>query len=151
MSEELPHELLLSIGRILDIKESPETDPLDAIGGQFNVVDIINHSFPDGAYAFKVTRAKSPMPPRFFLEESLGQLDAIQAQLAQDEQDLREEIARLQDELRLQQGHGRIQLIQEMISVCPDALILCTALMNSYLCVGPFGSDVSHPGKGYRV
>jgi hypothetical protein len=52
------------------------------------------------------------------LEESLGQLDAVQGQLAQDEQDLREEIVRLQDELRLQQGHGRIQLIQEMISVC---------------------------------
>ncbi len=86
-----------------------------------------------------------------FLEESLGQLDAIQAQLARDEQDLREEIARLQDELRLQQGHGRIQLIQEMISVCPDALILCTILMNCYLCAGPFGSNVSHPGKGYRV
>jgi hypothetical protein len=86
-----------------------------------------------------------------FLEESLGQLDAVQAQLAQDEQDLREEIARLQDELRLQQGHGRIQLIQEMISVCPDALILCTTLMDPCPCVGPFGSDVSHPGKGYRV
>jgi predicted nuclease with TOPRIM domain len=85
------------------------------------------------------------------LEQSLGQLDAVQAQLAQDEQDLREEIAQLQDELRLQQGHGRIQLIQEMISVCPDALILCTTLMNHYLCVGPFGSDVSHPGEGYRV
>lgn len=58
-----------------------------------------------------------------FLEESLGQLDAVQAQLAQDEQDLREEIARLQDELRLQQGHGRIQLIQEMISVRLDAFV----------------------------
>jgi hypothetical protein len=86
-----------------------------------------------------------------FLEESLGQLNAVQAQLAQDEQDLRDEIARLQDELRLQQGHGRIQLIQEMISVCSDALTLRTTLMNPYLCAGPFGSDVSHPGKGYRV
>jgi hypothetical protein len=86
-----------------------------------------------------------------FLEQSLGQLDAVQAQLAQDEQDLREEIARLQDELRLQQGHGRIQLIQEMISVCPGVLILCTTPTNPYLCAGPFGPDVSHPGKGYRV
>lgn len=86
-----------------------------------------------------------------FLEESLGQLDAVQAQLSQDEQDLREEISRLQDELRLQQGHGRIQLIQEMISVCPDTLILCTTLINPSMCVGPFGSDVSNPGKGYRV
>jgi len=64
-----------------------------------------------------------------FLEQSLGQLDAFRAQLAQDEQDLREEIARLQDDLRLQQGHGRIQLIQEMISVCPDAHIICTTLI----------------------
>jgi hypothetical protein len=45
-------------------------------------------------------------------------------QLAQDEQDLREEIARLQDELRLQQGLGRIQLIQEMISVCAESLFI---------------------------
>jgi vacuolar protein sorting-associated protein 53 len=66
MSEELPHELLLSIGRILDIKESPETDPLDTIGGQFNVIEIINHYFPDGAYAFEAMRAKSPMPPCYF-------------------------------------------------------------------------------------
>lgn len=64
-----------------------------------------------------------------FLEESLGQLDAVQAQLAQDERDLREEIARLQDELRLQQDHGRIQLIQEMISVCADTPILCITLI----------------------
>jgi hypothetical protein len=67
MSEELPHELLLSIGRILDIKESPETDPLDTIGGQFNVIDIINNYFPNGAYASKAMRVKSPMPPYYFL------------------------------------------------------------------------------------
>ena len=67
MNKELPHELLLSIGRILDIKESPETDPLDTIGGQFNVIDIINHSFPDGAYAFEAMRTKSPMSPCYFL------------------------------------------------------------------------------------
>ncbi len=53
MNKELPHELLLSIGRILDIKEPPETDPLDTIGGQFNVIDIINHYFPDGEYVFE--------------------------------------------------------------------------------------------------
>ena len=50
-------------------------------------------------------------------------------QLAQDEQNLREEIAGLQEELRLQQGLGRIQLIQEMISVCPDELFLSTFLL----------------------
>jgi hypothetical protein len=53
-----------------------------------------------------------------FLEESLGQLDVVQAQLAKDEQYLQDEIAQLQEELRLQQDPGRMQLIQEMISVC---------------------------------
>jgi hypothetical protein len=60
----------------------------------------------------------------FYLEESLGQLDAVQAQLAQDEQDLRDEVDRLQEELRGQQESGKVQLIQEMISVCPGAQIL---------------------------
>jgi hypothetical protein len=67
MSEELPHELLLSIGRILDIKDSPETDPLDTIGGQFNVIDIINDYFPNGMCMLsKAMRAKSSMPPCCF-------------------------------------------------------------------------------------
>lgn len=47
----------------------------------------------------------------------------VQAQLAQDEQDLQNEIAQLQEELRLQQDPGRMQLIQEMISVCLEAWI----------------------------
>ena len=62
-----------------------------------------------------------------FLEESLGQLDVVQAQLAKDEQDLQNEIAQLQEELRLQQDPGRMQLIQEMISVClREACISCS-------------------------
>ena len=65
-----------------------------------------------------------------FLEESLGQLDVVQAQLAKDEQDLQNEIAQLQEELRLQQDPGRMQLIQEMISVClREAWVSCL-----YLC-----------------
>ena len=48
-SEELPHDLALSITRILDLKSSPETDPLDAVGDEFNVIDVINGYFPDGA------------------------------------------------------------------------------------------------------
>jgi hypothetical protein len=56
-----------------------------------------------------------------YLEESLGQLDTVQAQLAQDEEDLRYEIVQLQERLRGQQESGKVQLIQEMISVCPEA------------------------------
>lgn len=56
-----------------------------------------------------------------FLEESLGQLDTVQAQLVQDEQDLQGEIAQLQEELRLQQDPSKLQ---EMISVCPARITL---------------------------
>ncbi len=65
MSEQLPHELLLSISRILDLKESP--DPLDTIETQSNVIDIINHYFPDGAFVFEARPTKLLMPPRYFL------------------------------------------------------------------------------------
>ncbi|KAI9456566.1 Vps53-like protein [Lactarius psammicola] len=95
-SEQLPRDLVLSIQRILDLNETPETDPLDTVGDGFSAIDVINGYFPN--------------------EESLGQLDVVQAQLAKDEQDLQNEIAQLQEELRLQQDPGRMQLIQEMIS-----------------------------------
>lgn len=50
-------------------------------------------------------------------EASLGQLETVQSKLAQDEQDLAAEIRELQEELRLQQDPGKMQIIQEMISV----------------------------------
>jgi len=55
--------------------------------------------------------------PNFFLEASLGHIDEVQAQLAQNELDLRREIDSLQEELKRDQDPGRMQLIQEMISV----------------------------------
>lgn len=51
-SEELPHDLVLSIRRILDLKSNPGTDPLDTVGDGFNVIDVLNRYFPDGASAF---------------------------------------------------------------------------------------------------
>ena len=50
-------------------------------------------------------------------EESLGQLEAVQTRLAQNERDLQQEIVSLQQELRREQDPSRMQLIQEMISV----------------------------------
>ena len=50
-------------------------------------------------------------------EDSLGQLEAVQARLAQNERNLQQEITSLQDELRKEQDPSRMQLIQEMISV----------------------------------
>ncbi|KAI0305491.1 Vps53-like protein [Multifurca ochricompacta] len=90
------HDLTLSIQRILDLETSQETDPLDTVVNRFDAIDVINRHFPD--------------------EESLGQLDSVQAQLAEDEMHLRDEIVQLQEELKLQQDPSRMQLIQEMIS-----------------------------------
>jgi hypothetical protein len=53
----------------------------------------------------------------FFPEASLGHIDAVQAQLAQNELELRREIDSLQEELKRDQDPSRMQLIQEMISV----------------------------------
>lgn len=49
----------------------------------------------------------------------MGHIDAIQAQLAKDELEIRCEIDSLQDELKRDQDPNRMQLIQEMISVSP--------------------------------
>jgi vacuolar protein sorting-associated protein 53 len=116
--EELSHDLVLSITRILDLKASPETDPLDTVGDGFDVIDVVNEYFPDGAFALveATTKLSTLFVP--YPEQSLGKLGAIQAQLAQDDQDLWDEIVRLQEELRGQQESGKVQLIQEMISVC---------------------------------
>lgn len=46
----------------------------------------------------------------------------MQARLAQQEDDLQREITELQLELRNGQDPGRMQLIQEMISVCMSLL-----------------------------
>jgi glucose uptake protein GlcU len=48
----------------------------------------------------------------------LGQLEAVQARLAQNENELRGEIESLRAELKLDQDPDRMQLIQETISVC---------------------------------
>ena len=50
-------------------------------------------------------------------EAALGQLEAVQAKLAQNERELQDEIDALREELRKDQDPSRMQLIQEMISV----------------------------------
>jgi len=44
-------------------------------------------------------------------------MDAVQARLAENELELLHEISSLQEELKRDQDPGRMQLIQEMISV----------------------------------
>ncbi|KAH8107895.1 Vps53-like protein [Cristinia sonorae] len=94
--ETLPHELILSIQRVLNLQRSADTDPLDVLTNNFNPVGILNSYFPD--------------------EAALGQLDAVQARLAQNELDLQHQIEELRLELRREQDPNRMQQIQEMIS-----------------------------------
>ena len=46
----LPHELILSIQRVLDIRAGPDADPLDDLSDGFNPVGILNGVFPDGEH-----------------------------------------------------------------------------------------------------
>ncbi|KAL4251433.1 VPS53 family protein [Abortiporus biennis] len=102
--EVLPHELVLSIQRILDShpegeesnKGKGEEDLIEVFGGEFNPVDILNTYFPN--------------------ETALEHLDGIQSHLAQNELDLMKQIDELQEELKKDQDPSRMQLIQEMIS-----------------------------------
>lgn len=52
-----------------------------------------------------------------FVEASLGQIDVVKIKLAHNERELRREIDSLREELKRDQDPGRMQLIQEMISV----------------------------------
>lgn len=58
------------------------------------------------------------------LETSLGELDAVQRHLADNERQMREQIDELSGELRSNQDPNRMQLIQEMISVWFLVLVL---------------------------
>ncbi|KAI0358545.1 hypothetical protein OH77DRAFT_1420941 [Trametes cingulata] len=94
--DELPPELILSIERILDLHARGEADPLDKLTNEFNPIGVLNDYFPD--------------------EAALGQLEAVQARLAESERALQSEIDSLREELRKDQDPSRMQLIQEMIS-----------------------------------
>jgi hypothetical protein len=48
--EELPHEVLLSIQRVLELQSGQETDPLDVLSDDFSPVDVLNTFFPDGVF-----------------------------------------------------------------------------------------------------
>ena len=53
-----------------------------------------------------------------YTEASLAQLEAVQARLAQDVEAIQAEIDELRAELQRDQDPQKMQLIQEMISVC---------------------------------
>ena len=47
--DDLPHEVILSIQRVLEINPTQKVDPLDGLTENFSAVDILNNFFPDGA------------------------------------------------------------------------------------------------------
>ena len=111
--DELPHEVVLSIQRVLSLESNPQSDPLDVLSSDFTPVDLLNRFFPDGMYASFGCASTLTLST----EASLGHIDAVQGRLVQNELDLQHEIDLLQDELKRDQDPGRMQLIQEMISV----------------------------------
>lgn len=46
----LPHEVVLSIQRVLNIQDGPDTNPLDSLASRFSAIDTLNCLFPDGKY-----------------------------------------------------------------------------------------------------
>ena len=44
----LPHELVASIQRVLNLEHGPDSDPLDDLSPDFDVVKTLNQLFPDG-------------------------------------------------------------------------------------------------------
>jgi hypothetical protein len=48
--DELPHEVILAIKQILDLKPGPNDDPLDTLSNDFSPIDLLNSLFPDGMF-----------------------------------------------------------------------------------------------------
>src|ERR1700722_18603919 len=97
MSDHLPVEVLLSIQRVLNLENAPESDPFDALAHEFSLEDVLNEFFP--------------------AESSLGSIDQVQARLADNERDVRHEIEELKVQLKQNQDPEMMLLIQETISV----------------------------------
>ncbi|KAJ7772691.1 Vps53-like protein [Mycena maculata] len=94
--DELPHEVVLAIQRVLDAQSDQDADPLDTLSNDFDPVDLLNGFFPD--------------------EASLAHIASVQARLVETQRELQREIDALQAELKQNQDPTRMQLIQEMIS-----------------------------------
>lgn len=52
IDDELPHEVILAIQRVLEVNNDVESDPLAALSTNFSPVDVLNDLFPDGKLYF---------------------------------------------------------------------------------------------------
>lgn len=143
---ELPQELVLAIQRVLELNPEQSGDPLDDLSNNFNPVDILNQLFPDGVY---FCASRICFVTRVVAEASLARLDAVQAKLAQDERELQAEIDALEEALKRDQDPGRMQLIQEMISVWIAFLRICIGC--SKLPIGSPRANVAHTRESVGI
>ncbi|KAL1705298.1 Vps53-like protein [Schizophyllum commune] len=96
MTLELPPELLVSIQRVLELKEDADAEAIDSLGPNFSPVDALNKFFPN--------------------EASLANLESVRKSLADGQAALEREIAGLREDLKREQDPSKMQLLQEMIS-----------------------------------
>ncbi|TDL24222.1 hypothetical protein BD410DRAFT_786323 [Rickenella mellea] len=96
VADELPHDVVANIQRILNIQEGSDVDPLESLSPNFDPAVALNRLFPD--------------------EASLSQIGAVQSRLKQNELQLQAEIDALCSELQKDHDPNKMQLIQEMIS-----------------------------------
>jgi len=54
-NDELPHEVILAIQRVLEIQPTDEIDRLDGLSERFNAVEILNDFFPNGVYSLSLS------------------------------------------------------------------------------------------------
>ena len=49
-ADTLPHELVLSIQRVLELRPRRDSDPLDNLSDDFDPVGVTNDYFPEGTH-----------------------------------------------------------------------------------------------------
>lgn len=81
--------------------------------------------------------------PIHHTEASLSQTEAVQAQLARDAEALQAQIDSLREELQKHQDPQKMQLIQEMISVCTGSYSRSLPSISEHTCLQDLMSQMS--------
>jgi hypothetical protein len=77
-------------------------------------------------------------------------MDEVQEDLRRQHQALQAEIKELREQMKLNQDPGRMQLIQELISVRLPLVHLSCVLLNYVRIPGTRNTNIPHSRKGYR-
>jgi vacuolar protein sorting-associated protein 53 len=112
----LPLEIIASIQRILELEQN-DANPMDSLDG-FHPLGTLNTLLPNGIVQTHPTHSIIMIPCLYVAEEALGDLDAIQIRLHEDQRALQDELEVLYGEMQRDHDPDRMQDIQELISVC---------------------------------